>query len=71
MLPSPAIIFLYSPSKLLLYGEGVMKELFSVPGSGYFLRVVQSPRNVVNSQGEGGAVVVLNFVSCAEASSSV
>lgn len=48
-----------------------MEELFSVPGSGYFLPVAQSPRNVVDSQGQGGAVVDLDFVPCAKASSSV
>ena len=48
-----------------------MEELFSVPGSSYFLPVAQSPRNVVDSQGQGGAVVDLDFVPCAKASSSV
>lgn len=71
MLLSPAAVFLYSPSRLLLYGEGVLEDLFSVPGSTYFLTVAQSPRNIANSQGEGGAVVALNFVPCAKVSSSV
>jgi len=48
-----------------------MDQLFSVPGSGYFLPVAQSLRNVVNSQGEGAAVVALNSVPCAKASSFV
>lgn len=71
MLLSPAAVFLCNPSRLLLYREGVMKELFSVPGSTCFLPVAESLRNVANSQGEGGAVVALNFVPCAKASSSV
>lgn len=71
VLLSPAVVFLYAPSRLLLYGEGGMEELLSVPGSGYFLPVPWSPRNVVNSKGERGAVVALDFVPCAKASSSV
>lgn len=46
-----------------------MERLFYIPGSGYFLPVAQPPRDVVNSQGEGGAVVALDFVPYAKASS--
>lgn len=57
------------PPTWLLYGEDVMERLFYIPGSGYFLPVAQPPRDVVNSQGEGGAVVALDFVPYAKASS--
>lgn len=71
VLLSPPIVFLDSPSTLFLYGVGVIEELFSVPGSGYFLPVSQSLGMWLIQQGDGGAVVALGFVSCTKAFSSV
>lgn len=61
-------VFLSSPSRWLLYGEDVMERLFYIPGSGYFLPVAQSLRDVVNSQGYRGGVVALDSVPYAKAS---
>lgn len=48
-----------------------MEELTPVPGSAYFLPVSRSSRNRANSQGEGRAVVALNFMPCAKVSNSL